>query len=857
MRVALIQSEMRQDRSVLFHVARALREQGHEPTLIVPQLDALPSVLAFADEWRAEGFAWLPVTSANLEPPHYHFPKDRCLATARRLFGIVEAFDVAWFLERHWAMPSLRARRFRDRLLPVIVLDSEPDPELPPKSMEEINRAHSSRYALRWADLVCSGCETEAKQSARCVEKFWRERSLAPAQAAARPATSPAVTVCVPYFEAPALLPETLRSLERQTSSDFTVVVVDDGSYTEEARRAFDACAERYAARGWRFLRQPNLYVGAARNRAAREAATEFLLFLDSDDLAMPSMVERFLRAALLTGDDCLVVPNYGFLRDPEGPCALLYDPPGNSLIGSMADDMHGGSCIFARREAFLTVGGFMELRGVGFDDYEFHVRCNLAGLRWDVLPELIYRYRMGNPESVSQSTSRYKSLECVRKLYEQRLLGSGLEQLPLAVAAAFWRNDKTSDWEAHLESVVAQRLPKLSPSTQRLKLLLLTCYFPFGSFSGWHKRVQEMIRYFGSRYELTLVAPATPALSRGVQKESLRHLHLVRAVKGGRPIPVPENTPSRVRELYMDSMQSALRALPTKHYHAALIDQIFLAEFRHDIETTPVLTEHNIESRLLRRAAVHSSNMPSSGAVRNPEVEAERFEQYEDRTWPDFPVRAVTSEVDRAQMSSRCSKGKVVVSPNGADPSTWLPDARHDTATALFTGQLAYFPNVDAVEFLVTEIWPHVRRRNPQARLIIAGRDPGESIRALVRAAPGVELIPNPKSMARVAKRASITVAPLRIGSGTRIKITESMAWGLPVVSTTLGCEGIEAFDGEHLLVRDDPEEFGDAIVALMSDAALWRKLRYAGRDLIRDRYSWDRVFEPLEKALIELCRK
>ena len=216
--------------------------------------------------------------------------------------------------------------------------------------------------------------------------------------------------------------------------------------------------------------------------------------------------------------------------------------------------------------------------------------------------------------------------------------------------------------------------------------------------------------------------------------------------------------------------------------------------------------------------------------------------------------MRAIVSEVDRAQMDRRCSKGRTVIAPNGADLSTWLPGARHDTDTVLYHAYLPYFPNVDAVQFLVAEIWPHVRKRKPGARLIIAGRDPEDSVKAVVSAAPGVELVPNPKSMARVAKRASITVAPLRLGSGTRIKILESMAWGLPVVSTTLGFEGIEASDGEHLLVRDDPKEFAEAICLLMSDAALWRKLRYAGRDLVRERYSWDRVFEPLEEALIEL---
>jgi glycosyltransferase involved in cell wall biosynthesis len=79
-------------------------------------------------------------------------------------------------------------------------------------------------------------------------------------------------------------------------------------------------------------------------------------------------------------------------------------------------------------------------------------------------------------------------------------------------------------------------------------------------------------------------------------------------------------------------------------------------------------------------------------------------------------------------------------------------------------------------------------------------------------------------------------------------------MAWGLPVVSTKLGAEGIEAMDGEHLLIRDDPEEFASAMMELMSSDTLWDRLRKAGRDLIQARYSWDRVFEPLETALIEL---
>jgi glycosyltransferase involved in cell wall biosynthesis/GT2 family glycosyltransferase len=829
MRVALIQSEARLDRNA-FSVARALRELGHEATFVTPSL------------------------AAAAQSPAREFPVDAGLAAARALSGVVAAFDVAWFFERHWAMPTLRERRFRDRLLPLVVLDMKPDPEPIPASLEEINRANSRQYSLRWADAVVSGETSEAEESARRVEELWRERQAAPARAIRRPSTSPAVTVCIPYFEAPEFLPEALQSLERQTSNDFTVVAVDDGSSTPDGLSVFDACAERYASRGWTFLRQTNLYPGAARNRAAREATTEFLLFLDADDIAMPTMVERFLRAALLTDDDCLVVPNYGFRDDPEGPCALLYDPPGNSLIGSMGDDMHGGSCIFVRRESFWSIGGFTEIRGMGFEDYEFHVRCNLRGLRWDVLPEWIYRYRMPRAGNVSRSTARYANQATVLALYEQRLRASGLGQLPLAFASAFQRHERASAEAGHLRNSMAARLPKSSSTPRKLRLLLLTCHFPFGIVSGWHRRVQEMIRHFGSRYELTLVTSMSRKENALESKETFRYLKAIRGVEGSLKSAAGNDLPFRVRKHYTETFRAALQSLPTNQYDAALIDQIFMAECRHDIETVTVLTEHNIESQLLRQAAGHLWKDTLPEDWQNPLLEAALLERYENCAWPDFPLRAVCSEVDRAQMDGRAKRGNTVVAPNGADPSIWLPDVRHGAATVLFPAHLAYPPNVDGVEFLLAQIWPRVRKRKSGARLILAGRDPSSGVQAAAAAAPGVELCVNPKSMQRVARRASITVVPLRLGSGTRYKILESMAWGLPVVTTARGAEGIEAADGEHLLIRDDPDEFAEAIARLMSDEALWRKLRGAGRELVRERYCWDRVFQPLDDALVEL---
>jgi glycosyltransferase involved in cell wall biosynthesis len=107
---------------------------------------------------------------------------------------------------------------------------------------------------------------------------------------------------------------------------------------------------------------------------------------------------------------------------------------------------------------------------------------------------------------------------------------------------------------------------------------------------------------------------------------------------------------------------------------------------------------------------------------------------------------------------------------------------------------------------------------------------------------------------MPRIAREASIVVAPLRLGSGTRTKIIEAMAWGLPLVSTTLGAEGIDVVDGEHLLLADTGEALAEGLIRLLTDEPLWSKLRANGRELVRERYCWEKVFAPLEDGLIEL---
>jgi glycosyltransferase involved in cell wall biosynthesis len=863
-------------------LARTLRRLGHSATLVVPQatpptplpphhLTGQTTTPAFSSQWRTEGFAVLPVGPAGLEPAAEHFPRDPSLAVARTLAPLLATFDVAWFFEAHWAAPMLRERRFRDHDLPVVVLHAQTEPYPILTTLDAINRVGSDQYARRWADRIFddAGTENTGEAQIREVEALWRVRVAEPAKPMRAPATSQALTVCIPFFEEPTWLPVTLESFARQTSQDFTVVVVDDGSHSAEALAVFAQCAERYRERGWRFVHQTNQAAGAARNHAARLATTEFLLFFDADDFAMPTLVERFLRAALLTGDDCLVAPNYGFGEDPEGHPSLLYQPPG-TLVGSIADDMHGGSCILVRRAIFEQMGGFSSTRGVGFEDYEFHVRCNLVPNRphepdhvaWDVLPEFVYRYRNPPAHSVSRSTRQYANHDAVLRWYRRKLQPLGLGALPLALAASYWRQENLTHQLAPLEGTRQAHLPRRGARGKDLKLLLLACNFPYGMVSGWHIRVQQMIRYLGSRHQVTLVTSMLREQLGPLRKETFEFLHAVRGIEGSdiEAATPGSDLPFRVRDHYKQTYRNALRALPTHRYHAAIFDQVFLAEFRHDIDTIPVLTEHNIESILLHQAAERSFSGDVPEAFRNALAEAARLTRYEDRVWPDFPLRAVVSEADKLRMDARIAAqspvnpGRTVVTPNGADLANWLPNARFEAAALIFPAHLRYLPNIDAVEFFLTEVWPLVLARKPAARLILAGRDPAASVTDHASRARNVELVVNPPSMDKIAERASIVIVPVRLGSGTRTKILEGLAWGLPVVSTTLGAEGIDAADGEQILLADTAQAFAEAIVRLLSDKLLWERLRLAGRELIRERYSWDKVFQPLEEGLLEL---
>jgi len=269
--------------------------------------------------------------------------------------------------------------------------------------------------------------------------------------------------------------------------------------------------------------------------------------------------------------------------------------------------------------------------------------------------------------------------------------------------------------------------------------------------------------------------------------------------------------------------------------------DSLDLAAYLPALRGLPVVcVHHDVESALLRRRAALER---SRGRAAYLSHQARLMDAVE-RHWCERVALNVTvSESDAALIRSKVPAARVAVVPNGVDMDEFRPDGAAGTGVA-FVGGTNPFPNHDALDFFCGEILPHLRAASGAGPVRWIGRASEEQQRAY-RAAHDVELTGYTNDVRPLMGAAACHIVPLRVGGGTRLKILNSWAMGKPVVTTSIGCEGLAARDGVNLLVRDRPEDFAAAIVQVLRDGDLRRRLGEAGRQTAQRLYSWDVVGE------------
>jgi len=294
-------------------------------------------------------------------------------------------------------------------------------------------------------------------------------------------------------------------------------------------------------------------------------------------------------------------------------------------------------------------------------------------------------------------------------------------------------------------------------------------------------------------------------------------------------------------------------RLMREKQFDIVNLEFHFLAH--HDLRQSPpgtrppkvVLDTHEVAYDLARQMARSGGGL--SRRVYG-EVNWRKLRREELGAFRGVDGLCVCSREDEQRILAEIPDARIVLIPNAADVDYYQPraeDPAPDPSTVVFFGLLSTFPNIDGVTFLLKEIWPRIAEKRPNARCKIIGARPPQAIKDLAR--PGVEITGFVDDLRPSLAGAAAIVVPLRVGSGTRLKIVEGMAMGKAIVSTTLGAEGIDATPGQDILIADDPAAFAAAVIRLLDEPPLAAQIGVAARKLAVDRYSWSAAALQLER--------
>jgi glycosyltransferase involved in cell wall biosynthesis len=244
----------------------------------------------------------------------------------------------------------------------------------------------------------------------------------------------------------------------------------------------------------------------------------------------------------------------------------------------------------------------------------------------------------------------------------------------------------------------------------------------------------------------------------------------------------------------------------------------------------------HNIESELMRR---YAETAPSAARKLYGHLTARRMEALEKELLGNSFGHLVCSQREKDQLLGIVPGARIAVIENGVDAGGFVPGAWSEQRKRLvFVGSMNYHANIDAAVWFTREIWPAIHERFPQWKLTLVGSKPGPPVLALQ--SESVEVTGTVPSVAPYYENALAAIVPLRTGAGTRLKILEAMAAGVPVISSALGAEGLAVNPDEHLLIAEQAESWIAALRSLSSDPTRWNAIAAAGRELVETRYDW-----------------
>lgn len=393
------------------------------------------------------------------------------------------------------------------------------------------------------------------------------------------------------------------------------------------------------------------------------------------------------------------------------------------------------------------------------------------------------------------------------------------------------------------------------------MRILFITANFPFPPVSGAALKTLSVFDYLSRRHSVAGISIIRAPLSQSQEMWAAEHGvqtvlvnrgrspgNLIRSYLRGLPLSVERNRSGQMRALIEDKLKSGLP-------DAVFVDGWLVAQYLPEwFPGLTMLHQHNAEYRLWER----ESAKPGVGPLRwLAGREAARVRKYEAKIMSRFgTVFAVSVDDARSLVAAGADRDRVHLLPNVPDPALLdLPSLSfaQSEPEIMYFGTLSWQPNIDGLERLITRILPLVRERIPDVKLTVAGRDaPGHLIQ-LAERNPAVEYVGALEDAEPLYQRARVFAEVTQTGGGTRLKILNALARGLPTVASVAAAQGLDILAGDHVLLARDDDALAEAIVSLLTDEDRWRIVSQNGRALVRGKYVAEVAFQSLDSILAE----
>ena len=397
------------------------------------------------------------------------------------------------------------------------------------------------------------------------------------------------------------------------------------------------------------------------------------------------------------------------------------------------------------------------------------------------------------------------------------------------------------------------------------MKILFLSPTVPFPLTDGGRIRVFNLLKQIAKKSDITLLALETQPTDEagvaelqqlGVQVYLVRNAPtlprvslrtLINAFCRRQPITVARyNLPvyrQRFREL-----------IATEDYDLVHYEMFHTAQFYTETDLPGVLSQQNVDSEIWRRLCDETANPFYKFVYWTQQL---AFQRYERVLSPKFDAVTCTSDIDAAVFHRHCAAHTLTIIPNGVDVTHFQPDFTTEApAHLIYIGSMDWYPNEDAVAFFADEILPGIRNKVPDVQFSIVGGNPSSRVQKLAERDAVVVTGRVPEIKPYFAE-ATVFVVPLRIGSGTRLKILEALAMGKAIVSTSVGAEGLDLKDGEEIFIADEAKPFAEAVTRLLTDPALRRRIGENGRARVEKDYDWRSIGAKLHQRYTEIIKR